>query len=700
MFESFFEPSSVAIVGASRTPGKVGHDTLKNLIDAGFPGPIYPINPKAEDVLERRCYPDLKSVGKPIELVAIAIPARFVPDVIDECAEVNCRSVVVMSAGFKESGPEGEKLEEELKARCTRHGIRCIGPNCLGVISPPSHLNVSFGATMPPADNVGFFSQSGAIGTTVLDLFAGEGAGISRFVSYGNKSDVDESDLIEALAQDDKTEVIMGYVESIDDGAKFMEVARRATAKKPVVILKSGRTGAGARAAASHTGSLAGSDSAYDAAFKQCGVIRAATITEFFDMAFAFSSQKPPKGNAVAIVTNAGGPSVIATDTVDASALTMAKFSEATESRLTSGLPPAASIHNPIDLLGDAKADRYRLALDAVVDDENVDAILTIITPQTTTEVEGTAEVIGDVADRTDKPLLASFMGSRIAQKGWDVLEKRDVPNYVHPERAIKTLSAMYRFRTWREANRTGQAPPPPRFKFDEGTIKNVLEHAMNTGMKALGEQQARGIIEACGLPVPASVLAATQDEAVKAAEQTGYPVVMKISSDDILHKSDAGGVRLGLKNEDQVKTAFERIIAAAKAFKADADIDGVLVQQMIEEGTEVIVGMSRDPQFGPVIMFGLGGIYVELLRDVSFRVAPLGEAEAREMIEEIRAAGILTGARGQEAEDVDAVVDCILRVSQLATDYPSITECDLNPLVVFGEGKGAMALDTRFAIA
>jgi len=698
--DKFFEPNSVAVVGASRTPGKVGHDVVRNLVEAGFQGPIYPVNPQADEILGLKCFPDLPSVaeaaGAPVDLVVIVVPARVVLEVVEQCAEVRSGAVIVISAGFKESGPAGAELEKGLAERCREAGIRCVGPNCLGVISPPHHLNASFSATTVPPGNIAFFSQSGALGTAVLDAFAGEGIGISRFVSYGNKADVDESDLIEALGEDEQTDVILGYVESIDDGQKFMSVTRRVTRKKPVLILKSGRTAAGAKAASSHTGSLAGSDAAYEAAFKQCGVIRARSVTEFFDYVLAFSCQEPPRGPRVAIVTNAGGPAILATDAIESTGMRMATLSAETERALSEQLPAGSNVHNPVDVLGDAKADRYRLAIDAVRHDDNVDAILTILTPQTSTEVEGTAETIAEASARTEKPVLASFMGSLTAEKGARLLRQKGVPAYPHPERAVVTLDAMCRFYRWTKT----PAEQAPQLALDAEAIRVTLQEARRAGMAALGERHARRIVEACGLRVARSVLAPTEAEAIRAAEQMGYPVVMKISSDDILHKSEAGGVKLDLEDRDEVRTAFREITAGARAYKPDARVDGVLVQEMLQGGTQIIVGFQRDPQFGVLVMFGLGGIYVEALKDVTFRVAPITPRDAREMTEEIKTAEILRGFRGSEPADLDALTDCILRISRLALDFPELAECDINPLLVFGKGKGVAAVDARFALA
>ena len=635
-----------------------------------------------------------------VELAVIVVPARFVLGVIDECAARGIGAVIVITAGFKEAGPEGAELERRLKQKCAAAGIRCIGPNCLGIMSPPAKLDVSFSAAMPKAGDIAFFSQSGALGTAILDTAVGEDFGLSSFVSIGNKADVDETDLIEALAEDEATDVVLGYLESIADGRKFMDVAVRVTKKKPVVIYKSGRSAAGARAASSHTGSLAGADAAYEAAFRQCGVIRARTITEFFDFARAFACGPIPPGPGVAIVTNAGGPGIVATDAIEDASLRMAELSEETRRALTEALPPQANTHNPIDVLGDARADRYRMAIEAACADDNVHSILVILTPQTSTEVEQTAAVIADAADRTEKTIIATFMGTASVRSGWKFLDQRNVPNYSHPDRAVRVLAAMHDYSHWR----LREHPAPREYDFDDAAIRAVIDAARARGSKNLQESEARKIAAACGLPLPESILAADPDAAVDAAvdasERIGYPVVMKISSEDILHKSDAGGVRVGVADADAVRAACGEILESARAYKPDARIDGVLVQQMVAPGQEIIIGVNRDAQFGPLVMFGLGGIYVEVLKDVVFRVAPLGEADAREMIGGIRSARLLQGFRGQPPADTEALADVLTRVSQLAVRYPELIECDLNPLMVYPRGEGLMAVDVRFALA
>ncbi|MFP4176395.1 MAG: acetate--CoA ligase alpha subunit [Candidatus Brocadiia bacterium] len=698
MLEHFFSPESVAVVGASREPGKVGHDVLKNLQDAGFDGPIYPINPKADEIEGLKCYSDLPSVGDQIDLAIIVLPARIVLSIVDQCVEAGVDSIIVISAGFKEVGEEGAEMERKLQEKCNRHNIRCIGPNCLGLISAPDDLNASFSATYPEAGNVGFLSQSGAFGTAMLDWLVSDlaqGLGISRFISYGNKADVDETDLIEALGQDDETDVILGYIESIDDGQKFMKVVREVTRKKPVIILKSGRTDAGARAASSHTGSLAGSDRAYDAAFHQCGVIRPRTVDEFFDCVLSFARQKAPEGPSVGVVTNAGGPGIMSTDAIETSSLRMSSFSDPTIEAMRDALPPEASMANPIDVIGDARADRYEAAIGAALRDEDVDSLLVIITPQTSTEIEETARVIGQAASGTDKPVLASFMGGGSAEKGSRALREFDVPSYNHPDTAVAVLDAMWRYRRG-----TGETTEiDHEFDFNHAQINKALQEAADSGVEELGERRAQNIIRHAGIRLPRTEFAETAEAAARAASDIGYPVVMKVCSNDILHKSDAGGVEVGLEDRDQIREAFDRIMESAREYDPDADVDGVLVEETITGGTEVIVGMNRDPQFGPLIMFGLGGIYVEVLEDVAFRVAPLTRKNAHEMIDEIRSGAILKGFRGEEPRDLDALADAILRLSHLSLLYPQLAECDMNPLLVFPEGKGVAALDVRFRL-
>ena len=692
---SFFEPEAIAVIGASRTPGKVGYDVVRNLHEGAFEGGVYPVNPKAEEILGLECYSSILDVPDDVELAVIVLPSKLVPDIVNQCGEKGIDSIIVISAGFKEVGEEGARLQEELKQRCNENDIRCIGPNCLGVISTPAGMNASFGETMPIAGDIAFISQSGALGTAVLDFSLGEEMGISRFVSYGNKADVDETDLLEALGDDEATNVILAYLEAVSDGQKFIQTAERVSRKKPVVVLKSGRTGAGAKAASSHTGSLAGSDAAYDAAFTQSGLIRATTAAQFLDLARAFSFQGAPSGNRVAVITNAGGPGILTTDAIEESELTMADLSQDTQDQLADCLPPQANIQNPIDVLGDAKADRYKWALEIVSKDPKVDSVIVVLTPQTSTESNATAEAVVELAHNTDRTVIASFMGGASVRQGVDILEKGNVPNFETPERGIETLEAMYSHHQWIAKEK----PETPSFDFNEDAIQQAIDAAAERGMDSLGERYAQDILKAAGIPIPQSKLAPTPADAAACAERMGFPVVLKISSDDILHKSDAGGVKVGMQSAEEVKKAFAEIMDSAREYNPTAEIDGVLVQQMVQGGTEVIVGMSRDPQFGPMVMFGLGGIYVELLKDVSFRVAPITPADADAMVNEIRTSKMLKGFRGQPKGDLEALKDCLMRVAHLAQQFPQLSECDLNPLKVFPEGDGIMAVDVRFGL-
>jgi len=696
VLEAFFRPRGVAVVGASREKGKVGHDVLQNLIRYEFEGGIYPINPKADEILGLKCYKSVSEVPGEVDLAIVVVPAKIVPMVIDDCGSKGVGGAIIISAGFKEVGREGAELEREVIARARNHGVRIIGPNCLGLIDTTSSLNASFAAGMPDRGSIAFISQSGAFGTAILDWALCERQGFSKFISVGNKADVDESDLLEAIGKDEETNVILAYLESVSDGRHFLEAAREVTRRKPVVILKSGVTSAGAKAASSHTGALAGSDAAYTAAFKQAGVLRAHTVEELFDTATAFGLQGTIRGNRVAIVTNAGGPGIIATDAVENCGLTMAEFGRETLNQLSSALPPAANIYNPVDVIGDAGADRYDAALKAVIAADRVDGIIVIVTPQTSTRIAETAALVCRQAAATDKPVLACFMGGERIREGFDTLNNGGVPNYPFPERAVMSMDAM------RRHHEQSQVPTeaPPRFAISSHRAAEVIDEACHEGRYDLGETKAREVMQAYGFRMPESLLAADADAVAAAAEKLGYPVVMKIASKDILHKSDVGGVKVGLENEDEARRAFRAIVESARRRVPDAIIDGVLVQEMAPSGKEVILGMNRDPQFGPMIMFGLGGIYVEVLKDVSFRLAPLTRRDAKTMIHEIRSLALLRGARGEKPSDLGAIVDGLLRLSQLVTDFPQIAELDINPLVVYPEGEGALALDARLGLA
>ena len=695
MLDAFFHPQSVAVIGASRDPEKLGYAVLANLKEGGYPGRLYPVNPKADEILGLKAYPSVLDIPDPVDLAVVVIPYRFVPAVLEQCGKKKVPAVVVISAGFREAGREGLERERELVEIARKYHLRLIGPNCLGVIDTGTPLNATFAAGMPPAGPIAFMSQSGALGTAVLDMALAGRIGFSKFVSLGNKADVSEIDLLEAWGDDPASRVILIYVEGLPDGQRFIQVARKVTRHKPVVAIKSGVTKSGSRAVSSHTGSLAGSEAAYKAAFRQAGVIRATSMEALFDYARAFAYQPLLKGDRIGIVTNAGGPGILATDALEHAGLEIPRLARETVGALEAHLPGAASAANPVDVLGDALADRYEHAIRLVLADPNVDGLIVIVTPQAMTEIERTAHVVGRMARETDKPVLGCFMGEARIEAGIEVLRQYGVPNYPFPERAAAALAAMSAYRRERERPIFEAQPcevciPPVRELFDRVRAE---------GRVSIGDAEAREVLEAYGFPVPKSRLAKTSDEAIEVAEEIGYPVVLKVASPDILHKTDVGGVKLNLSTPDDVRDAFDLIVYRAGRYVPGARIWGCLVQQMVSGGREVLVGMSRDPQFGPLVAFGLGGIYVEALKDVAFRVAPFSRQEAEEMIREIRAYPLLEGIRGEPPADHEAMVDALLRVSQLVTDFPEIVELDINPLMVFDEGRGAMAIDMRLVL-
>ena len=696
VLKNFFSPRSVAVVGASRAVTKVGYTVLDNLIKDGFKGPIYPINPKAESILGRKAFPNLQAVGAPIDLAIIVVPARFVSSVLDDChtADIPCASII--TAGFKETGVEGRALEEKISQKVREYGIRVVGPNCLGTIDTYANLNASFAADMPNQGNISFFSQSGALFTAILDWALGEHVGFSRMVSLGNKCDVDETDVLEMLVEDPNTNVIMGYLEGITDGVRFISKAKEISRRKPILIAKSGTTEEGARAVSSHTGSMTGSDTAFDTAFWQAGIIRAGEIREMLDCAVAFAMQPIPEQKGLCILTNAGGPGIVATDAAVRAGVPLAKLTEKTRATLREKLPPTAAVGNPVDVIGDAPATRYQDALDAVMADPNVGGTVVLLTPQSITQIEETAKVVSAAAAKEKKPVLAAFMGKEAVSPGISILQENGIPNYPYAESAVFAYAKMLRFRAWKKL-------PPfhvKRLPVDRDTVDRILSQVQREGRRDLTSEEALEVVRAYGIGISTSELARTAEEASRLAERIGFPVALKIASQDILHKSDAGGVRLGLRRAEEVPSEFEDIVRRAKEYAPEAKIDGVLIQEMVTEGKEVILGASRDPSFGPLIMFGLGGIYVEMLRDVSYRLAPLALEDTTLMIRETRGFPMLAGARGEPPSDIGAVQDAILRVSQLVVDFPCISEMDINPLKVFRAGEGAKAVDARISVS
>jgi acetate---CoA ligase (ADP-forming) len=697
VLEAFFQPKSVAIVGASASPDKLGHIVLKNAVDSGYKGVLYPINPKGGEILGLKAYPSVSACPETPDLAVIVIPYPHVPASIRDCGEKGVPAVVVISAGFREAGMEGMNREVEVIKLAKHYNVRVIGPNCLGIIDTFAPLNVTFAAGMPPQGPIAFMSQSGALGTAILDWsLAGTRIGFSKFVSLGNKADVSEIDLMQAWADDPRTNVMLAYSEGLPNGQEFMRVARAVSRKKPIIIVKSGVTSAGSRAVSSHTGSLAGSEQAYAAAFRQSGVLRAETLQDLFDYALGFAYQPLLMGDQIAIVTNAGGPGILCTDALERAGLSLARLEPETKRKLQEFLPDAASSANPVDVLGDALADRYRFALQHVAYDSNVDGLIVIVTPQAMTEIKATAEAVAETAKQLSKPVLACFMGEHSTQDAVDFLAKSSIPNYPFPERAARTFAVMRDYRSLR-------AQPEPkieRFEVETDKVQQIFRRVREEGRVTIGDAESREVLQAFHMRIPQSELAADADQAVAIADRIGYPVVLKIASPDILHKTDVGGVRVGIQSAADVRDAFDLIVYRAQRYVEGARIWGCLVQEMVPKGSEILIGMSRDPQFGPLVTFGLGGIYVEALKDVTFRVAPFDRREATTMLGEIRSHALIEGVRGQKPLDKDAIVEALLRISQLVTDFPAIVELDINPLMVYEQGRGAVSLDMRLVLS
>lgn len=695
MLNNFFNPNSIAVVGASRTPGKVGHDILKNIIQHGYKGAVYPINPEASEILGLKAYPSVLNVPDKIGLAVVAVPSQKVVEVISQCGQKGIDAAVIITAGFRESGSEGTKLESLLIKKAKELGVRFIGPNCLGIIDTHSRVNASFAAGMPEKGGIGFFSQSGALCLAVLDRALSEQIGFSKFISMGNKADISDEEIILALAEDDNTKVILGYIEGVSDGRRFMEVASKVSKKKPLIILKSGITSSGAKAASSHTGALAGREAAFDAAFKQSGVIRAYSVNELFNYALAFANQPLPRGPNVAIITNSGGPGILAADACDRSGLQLPSLHKQTVDKLRSFLPPVASFYNPIDILGDASTERYEKTLYAVLEDEKVDSVIVLLTPTAVVDVEATAKAIANIASLFDKPILASFMGKKSIEAGSKTLMKYNIPNYSYPEEAVSSLNAMYRYKVWiNKGDKTY-----PNLDGLKEKVFGIFKKVKEENRQRLSESEVYEVLKAYGFTQPKSLLARTPEEAVAAAKGIGYPVVMKIISPQITHKSDIGAVRVNLNSKKDVESTFFDITARVKHIAPTASVYGVIVQEMIRGGKEVIIGITKDDQFGHMVMFGLGGVYVEVLKDISFRIVPLSEEDAYEMVREIKAFPILRGVRGEAEADIKAIEKSLLMLSQMALDFPQIIEADINPLIVKKRGEGVVAIDARFTI-
>jgi acetyltransferase len=693
---AFFNPRSIAVIGASRETWKVGHRVFKNLIDAGFQGSLYPINPSAENILGFRCYKSVKDVPDDVDLAVIVVPAKIVPSVTEECGQKGVRGIVIISAGFSETGREGTLLEKEVVEICRKYGMRMQGPNCLGIISTQSRVNASFAPTMPLPGNIAIVSQSGALGSAILNWAIRNEIGFTKFISLGNEADLNAADFIEALGEDEETRVIGLYIEGVKDGKRFIDVAKRVTGKKPIVAIKAGTTDAGVRAVSSHTGSLAGSDVAFSAAFRKSGIIRVNTLEELFNLVLAFGSQPIPRGKRVLIVTNGGGPGILAADACEKMDLELPLLEYEIREYLRNLMPPHSSLNNPLDVLGDADENRYRIALEAGLKSNNVDGLIVILTPQATTPCDKIAEAIAEVGRFSSKPILAAFMGLEDSSAAIRTLRKNKIPNYNFPEPAAFTFKSMYDYSLILNSPRE---EPVTTVEINEEEIKNVIDKAKLEGRLALTIDECIKVAKAAGIPMPKAVVAISKEEAGEFAEKIGYPVAMKIVSPDILHKTDIGGVVLDVKSRSEAEENYENLVRRSRIAIPNAKITGVLIQEMVPSGKEIIVGTVRDRQFGPLIMFGLGGIYVNFLRDVSYRLCPLTRSEAVEMIEETRAYSLLRGVRGEPPSDISSIVDVMLKMSQIMVRFEEISEMEINPLFVYEKGKGCIGVDIRITI-
>ncbi len=695
--ETILEPRSIAVIGASRHTDTIGYVILDALLRDGYTGAVYPVNPRSKVVHSMRAYPSIAEVPGPVELAVIVVPKEYVVQVATDCGEAGVKGLVVISAGFREVGDEGAERERELLAVARRYGMRMVGPNCMGVLNtdPAISMNATFAPTTPPTGNVAFLSQSGAMGVTILDYAREYGIGVSKFISLGNKADISGNDALEYLKDDESTSVILMYLESFGNPRRFTSIARELTQIKPVVAVKAARTRAGARAASSHTGAMVGLDVATDALFAQCGVIRVDTVEGLFDMGMGFGKAPLPKGNRVAVVTNAGGPGIIIADAIESQNLRVAELTEATREKLRKSLPEEASVNNPVDMIASADADSYRAVLETVLEDPGVDAVIACFVPPLGVHAADVARAITDTGAGREQPVMAVLMGRKGLRESRDLLNAASVPAFIFPESAVRALVGMDKYRRWLER-------PAGRVRtfddVDRERVSGILERA--EGRERLSEIDALSLLEAYGIPVVPSRAATDADGAVEAAEAVGFPVVLKVMAPDVSHKSDLGGVIVGLDSGREVRGAYYEIMDRLAESGVDKKaIDGVLVQEMVSGGREVIVGIAFDPGFGPLIMFGLGGVYVEALGDVAFRAHPVSDIDATEMIRQVKGYKLLEGVRGEKGVDFEVLEEVIERISQLVGDFPQITEMDINPFVAFEPGKRSMAVDARVLI-
>jgi len=675
---SLLSPSSIAVIGASATPGKVGHDIVYNLVTEEYKGKIYPVNPKGGKILGLSAYACVKDIPDAVDLAVVVIPAPLVLAALTECGEKGILNIVIISAGFKEAhSQEGADLEKQVAAIADKYKLRIIGPNCLGILRTSLRMNASFAKNLPPKGNVTLISQSGATAVGIMDLAPTLGLGFASVFSIGNKTVMDECDFLELCEEDDETKVIGLYLESIEHGHDFLDIARRVSAKKPIILLKSGVSELGHRAASSHTGALAGSEEAIDALCVQSGIRRARSMEDFLDLLATFSSQPPLLTDRIAVITNAGGPGILATDSAEKAGLLLPALSSEKADVLRSALPPTASLQNPFDLIGDAKSDRYEAALTACRDDSGIDGVVIILTPQIMTPSEEIAHAIIRIMKHSPlMPVVTCFMGGPLVENARTVLRSHGIPVFDTPERAMRAIAAL-----------RVDADPEDHAECPDDGRKEEAAKILGGKSGLLSEEDTKALLTLFSFPLPEQSVAQTRAEAIAIAEKIGYPVIAKISSPDIVHKTDVGGVAANLKTSKEVEEAYDRILANVKKQAPDASAEGILVQKFLPAGDEFIVGAVRDPAFGHLIMAGLGGIYTELFRDTSVRIGPVTRNQAYRMLEGLTSWKLLKGMRGKTQSDIDALAGLVVQVSDMLCACPQIKEFDMNPVLVSSEG-------------
>jgi acetate---CoA ligase (ADP-forming) len=698
--ERFFRPASVAVIGASNRVGTVGATLFRNVLQAGFRGVAYPVNPRWPSVSGVQCYPSVAKLPEAPELAVVIVPAAGVPEVIDELGRVGTRGVIVVSSGFREIGEQGAALEDDLVRRAAKHRMSIVGPNCFGLLNtdPEVSLNATFSESLPPRGNIAFVSQSGALCAGVLRYGIAERIGFSRFVSVGNRAGVDENDLLTSLGQDPKTQVILLYVESLANGRRFLEVVHEVTEQKPVLVIKSGRTPAGERAAKSHTGAIAqsGRDQLYDSLFEQSGVMRADTIGDLFRTAKVFSTGLRLEGPRLVILTNSGGPGIVAADAAARQHLELPALPAPVHDALAHNLSPSASVGNPVDMTADGGPEQFRESLKLLLRTPEVNGVVVISTPTGTMTAHAVAEAIIHGRGVSRKPVSACLFGLTDLSHEVGELEAHGIPTFTFPEEAVQGLGGLWRYHAWRSRPRTEIR----RFPVDRLRVRDTIRRARAAGNTVLPEYLARSLLSAYGVRFPESRRVRTVEEAVAAGNTLGYPVVLKVASPDISHKTDVGGVALGLADGPALRTAWSAMQVSLAAHAPQARIEGFEVQAQVIWGKEVLIGVQRDVNFGPIVVFGMGGIYVEVLHDVTFRLAPVRPLDAAHMIESVRGFALLRGVRGERPSDTAALAEAIERVSQLAVDLPEVVELDLNPMIVRPEGGGVVAVDARIVLA